>query len=57
LAEQSAPTTEVEFETSTSRFVMRNIHPTAAQALRDFAAQAVADGNTVWFCDSQAGNA
>jgi hypothetical protein len=47
----------MELETSTSRFVMRGIHPAAAKALREFAAQAVADGDTVWFRDPPAGTA
>jgi hypothetical protein len=47
----------MELETRTSRLVMRNIHPTAAKALREFASQAVADGDTVWFRDPPAGNA
>jgi chromosome segregation ATPase len=37
----SAASVEVELETSTSRFVMRNIHPNAAAALREFAAQVI----------------
>jgi hypothetical protein len=40
----------VELETSTSRFVMRNIHPAAAKALREFASQVVdaQDLGEVW---------
>jgi hypothetical protein len=59
MREQSAPTTEVEFETSTSRFVMRNIHPTAAKTLREFASQVIdaQDGGAVWFSNPPAGNA
>jgi hypothetical protein len=47
----------MELQTSTSRLVMRDIHPAAAKALREFAAQAVADGDTVWFRDPPAGTA
>jgi hypothetical protein len=47
----AAPKTEVEFETSTSRFVMRNFHPEAAQTLRQFASEVIdaRDGGAVWF--------
>ena len=31
----------IEMETSTTRFVLRNIHPSAAEALREFASQVV----------------
>jgi hypothetical protein len=47
----------MELQTSTSRFVMRNIHPAAAKTLREFASRAVADGDTVWFRDPPSGNA
>jgi hypothetical protein len=55
----AAPKTEVEFETSTSRFVMRNIHPTAAKTLREFASQVIdaQDDGAVWFSNPPAGNA
>ena len=33
---KAAASIEMEMETSTSRFVMRNIHPAAAKALREF---------------------
>ena len=35
---------------STARFVLRNIHPAAAQALREFASQVIdaQDGGAVW---------
>jgi hypothetical protein len=56
-AASKASTVEMELQTSTSRLVMRDIHPTAVKALREFAAQAVADGATVWFRDPPAGNA
>jgi hypothetical protein len=52
LREQAAaPKTEVEFETSTSRFVMRNIHPEAARTLKEFASQVIdaRDKGAVWF--------
>jgi hypothetical protein len=57
--QEAAPKTEVEFETSTSRFVMRNVHPEAAQALREFASQVIdaKDGGAIWFADPAAGNA
>ena len=40
----------MELETSTSRFVMRNIQPDAAKALREFASQVVdaQDGGAIW---------
>jgi hypothetical protein len=43
----------IEMETSSSRFVMRNIHPAAAKTLREFAAQVVDawDGGAVWLSD------
>jgi hypothetical protein len=47
----------MELQTSTARLVMQDIHPEAARALREFAAKAVADGDTVWFRDPPAGNA
>jgi hypothetical protein len=56
-AASKATSIEMELQTSTSRLVMRDIHPAAAKALREFAAQAVADGDTVWFSDPPAGNA
>jgi hypothetical protein len=57
VATRAAASIEMELETSTSRFVMRNIHPAAAKALREFASQSVADGDTVWFRDPPAGTA
>jgi hypothetical protein len=55
---EAAPKTEVEFETSTSRFVMRNIHPEAARTLKEFASQVIdaRDKGAVWFSNSP-GNA
>jgi hypothetical protein len=40
----------MEMETSTARFVLRNIHPDAAKTLREFASQVVdaQDGGAVW---------
>ena len=40
----------ISIETSSSRFVMRNIDPVAARTLRDFAAQVIdaRDGGAVW---------
>jgi hypothetical protein len=37
-------------ETSTARFVLRNIHPDAAKVLREFASQVVdaRDGGAIW---------
>jgi chromosome segregation ATPase len=43
--EMRARTSEIEFEISTSRFAMRDVHPAAASALREFANQAVADSD------------
>ena len=50
VATRAAASIEMELETSTSRFVMRNIHPTAAKALREFASQVVdaQDGGAIW---------
>jgi hypothetical protein len=39
LAAASKATASIETETRTARFVMRNIHPDAAKALREFASQ------------------
>ena len=50
VATRAAASIEMELETSTSRFVMRNIHPDAAKALREFASQVVdaQDGGAIW---------
>jgi hypothetical protein len=55
----AAPKTEIEFETSTSRFVMRDISPAAARALREFAAQVIdaRDAGPIWLSDPAAGSA
>ena len=47
---KAAASIEMELETSTSRFVMRNIHPAAAKALREFASGVIdaRDGGAVW---------
>jgi hypothetical protein len=37
VATKAAPS--IEMETSTARFVLRNIHPDAAKMLREFASQ------------------
>ena len=49
-ATKAAASVEMGLETSTSRFVMRNIHPDAAKALREFASQVVdaEDGGAIW---------
>jgi hypothetical protein len=49
-----AASIDVELQTSTSRLVMRDIHPAAAKALREFAAQVIdaADGGAVWWSDT-----
>ena len=49
-ATKAAASIEIELETSTSRFVMRNIHPAAAKELREFASQVVdaQDGGAIW---------
>jgi hypothetical protein len=46
----AAPKVELEFETSTSRFSMKNMHPEAAQTLRRFASEVIdaKDGGGVW---------
>jgi hypothetical protein len=40
----------MELETSTSRFALHGIHPEAAKALREFAAQVIdaEDGGAIW---------
>ena len=50
IAAPKAPTVALEVETSVSRFILRDIHPDAAQALRDFAAQVIdaRDGAPIW---------
>ena len=50
VATRAAASIEMELETSTSRFVLRNIHPDAAKALREFASQVVdaEDGGAIW---------
>ena len=47
---EASKAASIEMETSTSRFVMRNIDPVAARTLRDFAAQVIdaRDGGAVW---------
>jgi hypothetical protein len=47
---EASKAASIELETSTSRFVMRNINPVAARTLRDFAAQVIdaRDGGAVW---------
>jgi hypothetical protein len=47
---EASKAASIELETSTSRFVMRNINPVAAKTLRDFAAQVIdaQDGGAVW---------
>lgn len=57
IAAPKAPVVALEVETSVSRFVLRDIHPDAAQALRDFAAQVIdaRDGAPIWL--SPAGSA
>jgi hypothetical protein len=49
-ATKAAASLEMELETSTSRFVMRNIYPAAAKTLREFASQVIdaRDGGAVW---------
>jgi hypothetical protein len=41
-AVKAAGSIKLELETSTSHFVVRNIHPNAAEALREFASQVIA---------------
>ena len=50
VATRAAASIEMEMETSTSRFVMRNLHPAAGKALREFASQVIdaRDGGAVW---------
>jgi hypothetical protein len=50
MREQPASTVTMEFETSSSRFTLRGIHPAAAQALREFASEVIdaQDGGAVW---------
>ena len=50
VATRAAASIEMELETSTARFVLRNIHPDAANVLREFASQVVdaRDGGAVW---------
>jgi hypothetical protein len=59
VAASKATSMEVELETSSSRFVMRNLHPSAAVALREFASQVVDawDGGAVWLSDPAASTA
>ena len=49
-ATRAAASIEMELETSTSRFALRNIHPDAAKTLREFASQVVdaEDGGAIW---------
>jgi hypothetical protein len=51
---KAAASVEVELATSSSHFVMRDIHPAAAEALREFASQVVGgawDGSAMWMLD------
>ena len=50
VATRAAASIEMELETSTSRFVLRNIHLDAGKALREFASQVVdaEDGGAIW---------
>jgi hypothetical protein len=52
--EAAAPAAVVEFETSSSRITVGNLHPDAANALREFASQVVdaEDGGAILFSGS-----
>jgi chromosome segregation ATPase len=56
---KAAASIEMELETSSTHFVMRNIDPAAAKALREFASQVIdaRDGGAVWLSDPVAGTA
>jgi hypothetical protein len=50
----AAPAAVVEFETSSSRITVGNLHPDAANALREFASQVIdaEDGGAILFSGS-----
>jgi chromosome segregation ATPase len=52
--ESASPAAVVQFETSSSRFTVGNLHPDAANALREFASQVVDawDGDAILFSDA-----
>ena len=52
-AAKAAASMEMQLETSTSRFVVRDLDPAAAKAMREFASQVVDawDGRAVWMSD------
>jgi DNA repair exonuclease SbcCD ATPase subunit len=57
--EAAAPSAVVQLETSASCLTVGNLHPDAANALREFASQVVDawDGGPVWLSDPPAGKA
>jgi chromosome segregation ATPase len=46
---KAAASVELKLETNSSSLIMRDVHPDAARALQEFAAQALADDETMWF--------
>jgi chromosome segregation ATPase len=52
-AAKAAASTEMTLETSTARFVARDLHPDAAAALKEFASQVVDayDGSPLWLSE------